>query len=277
MNTTGDWLPLFPLDLVLLPGALLPLHVFEPRYRALARRSLEGDRRFGVVRMHTGQLAPVGCVAQIVEILQAFPDGRSNILVRGEERFSLLDVREHADGYLEVRAEAIHDEPGPGPDAEDRLLLERLFRDYAQLAEDDDLLGGALGAEDAAMGPGRDANAEGTTDADTVADTDAAVAADDDAEGLADTDAAAMADSDVGGPSDSDAAATADADCFSFAVAVRTPLGVDERQTLLETMSERERTLALLGHLARLVPRLRAHEKDRRKVRGNGKLVPAEE
>jgi hypothetical protein len=277
MNTTGDWLPLFPLDLVLLPGALLPLHVFEPRYRALARRSLEGDRRFGVVRMHTGQLAPVGCVAQIVEILQAFPDGRSNILVRGEERFSLLDVREHADGYLEVRAEAIRDEPGPGPDAEDRLLLERLFRDYAQLAEDDDLLGGALGAEDAVMGLGRDANVEHTADADTVADTDAAVAADDDAEGLADTDAAAMADSDVGGPSDSDAAATADADCFSFAVAVRTPLGGDERQSLLETMSERERTLALLGHLARLVPRLRAHEKDRRKVRGNGKLVPAEE
>jgi hypothetical protein len=303
MNTTGGWLPLFPLDLVLLPGAFLPLHVFEPRYRALARRSLEGDRRFGVVRMHTGQLAPVGCVAQIVEVLQAFPDGRSNILVRGDERFSLLDVREHADGYLEARAEAIRDDPGPGPDAEDRLLLERLFRDYAQLAEDDDLLGGALGVEDAAIGLGRDANAEGTAegdvasiastdgattvDADTkgtadtagpaTADANAAVAVDADADGTTDDDAAAAVDADADGTTDDDAAATADADCFSFAVAVRTPLGVDERQALLETMSERERTLALLGHLARLVPRLRAHEKDRRKVRGNGKLVPAEE
>ena len=271
MNTTSDWLPLFPLDLVLLPGALLPLHVFEPRYRALARRSLEGDRRFGVVRMHTGQLAPVGCVAQIVEILQAFPDGRSNILVRGEERFSLLDVREHADGYLEVRAEAIHDEPGPGPDAVDRLLLERLFRDYAQLAEDDDLLGGALGTEDASIGLGRDASAEG------AADIDAEGAADTDGPATAGADVEGMVAADAEGTADDDAEATADANCFSFAIAVRTPLGVDERQALLETMSERERTLALLGHLARLVPRLRAHEKDRRKVRGNGKLVPAEE
>jgi Lon protease-like protein len=257
MNTTGDWLPLFPLDLALLPGALLPLHVFEPRYRALARHSLEGDRRFCVVRMHDGQLARVGCMARIDQVLQVYPDGRSDILVRGEERFSLLDLREHADGYLEARTEAVRDEPGPGPDSEDRLLLERLFRDYAQLADDDDLLGGALGAEDAAVGPGMDADA--------------------DAAATADTDAAATADAHAAATADTDAAATADADRFSFALAARIPLGVDERQALLETLSERERALALLGHLARLVPRLRAHEKDRRKVRGNGKLVPAEE
>jgi hypothetical protein len=247
MNTTEDWLPLFPLDLVLLPGALLPLHVFEPRYRALASHVLEGGRPFGVVRMHDGHLAGVGCLARIVHVLQAYPDGRSDILVRGEERFALLDLREHADGYLESRTEPVCDEPGPGPDAEDRLLLERLFRDYSQLADDDDLLGGARGAEDGTIDPDRDANAEGTADPDAAATPGA------------------------------HAAGAADADLFSFAIAVRMPLGVDERQALLQTMSERERTLALLGYLARLVPRLRAHEKDRRRVRGNGKLVPAEE
>lgn len=235
------------------------MRVFEPRYRALARHVLEGGRPFGVVRMHAGQLARVGCVARIVHVLQAYSDGRSDVLVRGGERFALLDLREHADGYLESRTEPVCDEPGPGPDAEDRLLLERLFRDYAQLADDDDLLGGTLGAEDGAIDPDRDANAEGTAGAGVDAKADAAA--------RADTEVAATA----------DGAATADADRFSFAVAVRMPLGVDERQALLQTMSERERTLALLGHLARLVPRLRAHEKDRRKVRGNGKLVPAEE
>jgi hypothetical protein len=285
MNTTGDWLPLFPLDLALLPGALLPLHVFEPRYRALARHSLAGDRRFGVVRMHAGQLARVGCVARIVQVLQAYPDGRSDILARGEERFTLRDLREHADGYLEARTDAVHDEPGPGPDSEERLLLERLFRDYAQLADDDDLPGGAWGAADADRGPGVVSGAlDGGTTVDDRTVHQEGTALD---EGNAPSAGTAPSedrvseedgrDPAVGPDRDGDAAATKDADRFSFALAVRTPLGVDERQSLLETMTERERTLALLGHLARLIPRLRAHEKDRRKVRGNGKLVPAEE
>jgi ATP-dependent Lon protease len=240
MKGTRDWLPLFPLDLALIPGALLPLHVFEPRYRALVRRSLEGDRAFGVVWNHEGNLARVGCVARIVRVLQVYPDGRSDILARGEGRFSLLEVREHADGYLEGRVEATRDETDEPVDRGERLLLEQLFHDYAELVETDEQVPGASAAVEADEAAGHD-----------------------------------DAGSPVTGEAGSDAAA--DAACFSFGLAAQVPLGVDETQALLETLSERQRTTALLGHLARLVPRLRAHDKDRRKVRGNGKPVPPEE
>jgi Lon protease-like protein len=87
-------LPLFPLPLVLFPDAPLPLHVFEPRYRRMMTDVLAGDRRFGVVFRPDGvaerELPPghVGCVAH-VETSEPLPDGRSNVLVLGGERFAL--------------------------------------------------------------------------------------------------------------------------------------------------------------------------------------------
>jgi Lon protease-like protein len=87
-------LPLFPLPLVLFPDAPLPLHVFEPRYRRMLSDVLAGDRRFGVIFRPEGvaerELPPgtVGCVAQ-VETTEPLPDGRSNVLVLGGERFAL--------------------------------------------------------------------------------------------------------------------------------------------------------------------------------------------
>ena len=88
-------LPLFPLPLVLLPGAVLPLHVFEPRYRALLRDCLAGERTFGLPYLAPGTaeealpVGHVGCVARI-EKVEPLPDGRSNLVVSGGERFVLL-------------------------------------------------------------------------------------------------------------------------------------------------------------------------------------------
>ncbi|HET7457717.1 MAG TPA: LON peptidase substrate-binding domain-containing protein [Gemmatimonadaceae bacterium] len=87
-------LPLFPLPLVLFPDARVPLHIFEPRYRQMMTDVLAGDRRFGIVYRPDGvaerELPPghVGCVA-CVETSEVLPDGRSNVLVRGGERFAL--------------------------------------------------------------------------------------------------------------------------------------------------------------------------------------------
>jgi Lon protease-like protein len=87
-------LPLFPLPLVLFPRASQPLHVFEPRYRRLLADVLEATREFGMI-LRTSDVAEraippgtVGCVA-FVESAQALPDGRSNLLVSGRERFIL--------------------------------------------------------------------------------------------------------------------------------------------------------------------------------------------
>jgi Lon protease-like protein len=87
-------LPLFPLPLVLFPGVPLPLHIFEPRYRIMLADCLEGDREFGIMFRPDGvaerDLPPghVGCIAR-VESTELLPDGRSNVIVRGTDRFAL--------------------------------------------------------------------------------------------------------------------------------------------------------------------------------------------
>ena len=87
-------LPLFPLpDVVLFPQEVLPLHIFEPRYRMLLRTVMAEDRRFGVVRLdpHGKTLADVGCCAEILHC-QTQDDDRSNIVTMGQQRFRVLDI-----------------------------------------------------------------------------------------------------------------------------------------------------------------------------------------
>jgi ATP-dependent Lon protease len=87
-------LPLFPLpDVVLFPQEVLPLHIFEPRYRMLLRTVMAEDQRFGVIRWdpQEGRMADVGCCAQIIHC-QTQDDDRSNIVTMGQQRFRVLDV-----------------------------------------------------------------------------------------------------------------------------------------------------------------------------------------
>lgn len=89
-------LPMFPLGSVLLPGSALPLHVFEPRYRALVRDCLEGEREFGVVLIARGNEVgggdlrnDVGVCARIVQVA-ALEDGRFAVICLGAERIRVL-------------------------------------------------------------------------------------------------------------------------------------------------------------------------------------------
>jgi Lon protease-like protein len=88
-------IPLFPLPVVLFPGAVIPLHIFEPRYRRMVARCLEGDRRFGLIYHDADDQGPfmnetgqVGCVAEIREH-QSLPDGRWMVMVHGIHRFRI--------------------------------------------------------------------------------------------------------------------------------------------------------------------------------------------
>ena len=145
-----DALPLFPLPLVLFPGTALPLHIFEPRYRQLLADSLAGDRRFGIARLNDGMAereiprGTVGCIAEIASA-ESLPDGRSNIVVQGMERFSLVSFLQSSHPYHVCNAELVDDdfEIGAALDA----LAERVrdaFRRVAQaartLADDPDPL-----------------------------------------------------------------------------------------------------------------------------------------
>jgi uncharacterized protein len=93
----SDGFPMFPLGTVLFPHALLPLHVFEPRYRALTQRCLEGDKEFGVVLIERGHEVgggdvrfDVGTVARIVQAGQ-FEDGRWMLVTVGVQRFRVVE------------------------------------------------------------------------------------------------------------------------------------------------------------------------------------------
>lgn len=109
-------LPLFPLPVVLLPTEILPLHVFEPRYRRLVEVALDAERRFGIVYHDPDRMGPflseegrVGCLAEI-QAHQALEDGRSLILTRGVERFAIREGIESKEPFYEAVAEPYLDE-----------------------------------------------------------------------------------------------------------------------------------------------------------------------
>ena len=87
-------LPLFPLpEVVLFPKEVLPLHIFESRYRIMLKSVLETDSMFGVIKwdQNTKSMANVGCCAQIIKH-QTAEDGRSNIITLGQQRFQILEI-----------------------------------------------------------------------------------------------------------------------------------------------------------------------------------------
>jgi Lon protease-like protein len=127
-------LALFPLPAVLFPGTVLPLHIFEPRYQQLVADCLEDDAPFGVIRPGKEQEAPspgtVGCAARI-RARDLLPDGRSNIVVVGQERFCIQLYLEDDTPYLTALVEEFEDhETGPQPPSTEEL--ERLFQAYTE-------------------------------------------------------------------------------------------------------------------------------------------------
>ena len=105
-------LPLFPLpDVVLFPQEVLPLHIFEHRYRMMLRTVLESDRRFGVVRWdpETKAMAQIGCCAEILQC-QTEEDDRSNVITLGQQRFRVLDIVRQAPFIIGMVA-WVEDEP----------------------------------------------------------------------------------------------------------------------------------------------------------------------
>jgi len=129
-------LPLFPLpDVVLFPQEVLPLHIFEPRYRMLLRTVMTEDRRFGVVRWDPQEqrMADVGCCAEIIHC-QTQEDDRSNIVTMGQQRFRVLDIVREAPFRVGL-VSWIEDEPHPDHDGLKALATEvrTALRDVVEL------------------------------------------------------------------------------------------------------------------------------------------------
>ena len=167
----SEMLPLFPLGTVLYPGLLLPLHIFEERYRQLVRDLLANGEapRFGVVAIREGRetgvsgvsaLYPVGCTAVLRQV-QKYPDGRYDIVTVGVQRFRLLGV-DDSQPYLRGEVEMLPE--GAGDPAEAELAARAVrpaFSDYlralASLAQHDPQQAGgaaAAAADERAAGNG---------------------------------------------------------------------------------------------------------------------------
>jgi Lon protease-like protein len=124
----GEMLPLFPLGAVLYPGMLLPLHIFEERYRKLVRDLLDGPepRRFGVIAIRKGRetgvegvqsLYEIGCTATLRRV-EEHEDGRFNLVTVGTRRFRLLALDQtlpYLQGEIEMLAEEVVDQAATAP------------------------------------------------------------------------------------------------------------------------------------------------------------------
>jgi Lon protease-like protein len=104
-------LPLFPLDLVLLPGTPLPLHIFEPRYQEMISECLDRNLHFGVVRGKDQELAEIGCTAEILTVTKKYPDGRMDIVTQGRTRFEVIQLNQER-AFLQAEVLYLQDELG---------------------------------------------------------------------------------------------------------------------------------------------------------------------
>jgi Lon protease-like protein len=87
--------PLFPLGLVALPGELIPLHIFEERYKTMMNECLAAEREFGIVWLSDDGLRDIGCACEIDRVLEQMDDGRMNLVARGTRPFRVLERQGH--------------------------------------------------------------------------------------------------------------------------------------------------------------------------------------
>ncbi|MBO6576567.1 MAG: LON peptidase substrate-binding domain-containing protein [Rhodothermales bacterium] len=128
--TSSQLIPLFPLGLVLYPNELLPLHIFEQRYRDLVRDCLKAESAFGIVLFQEGKMSRIGCTARIREVVRRYEDGRMDIVVAGEGRFRVLDINRQR-SYLQADAEPVVERTPP----EDLPGRERVITQHIKLLE----------------------------------------------------------------------------------------------------------------------------------------------
>lgn len=120
-------IPLFPLDVVLLPAMALPLHIFEPRYKLMIRRCLDEQIEFGIVLASEKNVSAVGCTAHITRKVKDYLDGRMDILAEGRHVFSLREVYDERE-YYEARVEYLADEPA-SVDLEQERRISEMFQE----------------------------------------------------------------------------------------------------------------------------------------------------
>ena len=131
----SERLPLFPLEIVALPSELVPLHIFEERYKTMIGECLEDESEFGIVWATDDGLRATGCACEVAQVLERLPDGRMNIVCRGTRPFRVLEQVE--DGpYPAGLVEWLDDKPEP-VDPATLAAAQEAYNDLVEQATDE--------------------------------------------------------------------------------------------------------------------------------------------
>src|SRR5450432_884674 len=94
-------LPLFPLHVVVFPRTHLPLHIFEDRYKEMVGDAVRDNSEFGIVLAKEDGILNAGCTVMVEKVLEMYPDGRMDVLTRGQHRFEIVSLNQEND-YLQA-------------------------------------------------------------------------------------------------------------------------------------------------------------------------------
>ena len=124
-------IPLFPLRVVVFPRTPLPLHIFEDRYKEMTGNAIRDQTDIGVVLAKEEGIVNAGCTVRIEKVLHTYPDGRMDLLTRGQDRFEILDLNQEK-SYLQATVEFFDDDDIAATPAD---LRDRALANYNSLRE----------------------------------------------------------------------------------------------------------------------------------------------
>jgi len=102
-------IPLFPLQVVVFPRTRLPLHIFEERYKEMVGNAMRDNSEFGIVLAKEDGIVNAGCTVLVEKVLNLYPDGRMDVVTRGQKRFEIAALNEEKD-YLQAEVSFFDDE-----------------------------------------------------------------------------------------------------------------------------------------------------------------------
>jgi Lon protease-like protein len=140
-NTMAKLLPLFPLQLVVFPGSAIPLHIFEERYKEMVGEAEASGTEFGIVLAKDGGIVNAGCTVLVESVLHRYPDGRFDVLTRGQRRFLIRSLDQEKE-YLRGEVEYFGDDDATlAPSELRKQALLAFQRVVDALAAEDDVPG----------------------------------------------------------------------------------------------------------------------------------------
>ncbi len=125
-------IPLFPLRVVVFPRTPLRLHIFEERYKEMVGNAIRDESEFGIVLVRENGILNAGCTVKVEKLLQMYPDGRMDILTRGQRRFEIVTINEEKD-YLQAEVSFFDDDDASPASHELRAQALLYYKDLAAL------------------------------------------------------------------------------------------------------------------------------------------------